>query len=45
MFNLVGFSVAVNDGYPKVVEAADRVSDSNGKEGAIELLKALLERA
>lgn len=44
MFNLVGFSVAVNDGYPSVVEAADRVTDSNGKEGAIELLKALLER-
>ena len=45
MFNLVGFSVAVNDSYPNVVEAADRVSDSNGKQGAIELLKALLERA
>jgi len=45
MFNLVGFSVAVNDGYADVVEAADRVTDSNGKEGAIELLKALLERS
>ena len=45
MFNLVGFSVAVNDAYPNVVEAADCVAESSGKEGAIELLKALLERA
>jgi len=45
MFDLVGFSVAVNDAYPNVVEAADCVTESSGKEGAIELLKALLERA
>ncbi len=45
MFDLVGFSVAVNDAYPNVVEAADCVAESSGKEGAIELLKALLERA
>ena len=42
MFNLVGFSVAVNDEYPGVVEAADCLTDSRGKEGSVELLRALL---
>tara|TARA_Y100000588_G_scaffold389912_1_gene493910 strand:- start:54 stop:767 length:714 start_codon:yes stop_codon:yes gene_type:complete len=42
MFDLVGFSVAVNDEYPGVVEAADCLTEGRGKEGALELLKALL---
>tara|TARA_B100000029_G_scaffold409596_1_gene411213 strand:- start:47 stop:760 length:714 start_codon:yes stop_codon:yes gene_type:complete len=42
MFDLVGFSVAVNDEYPGVVEAANCLTESRGKEGALELLKALL---
>ena len=42
MFNLVGFSVAVNDEFPGVVEAADCLTESRGKDGALELLKALL---
>ena len=42
MFNLVGFSVAVNDEFPGVVDAADCLTESRGKEGSVELLKALL---
>ena len=42
MFGLVGFSVAVSDEFPDVVKAADCITDSRGKEGSIELLKALL---
>lgn len=42
MFELVGFSVAVSDEFPDVVNAADCITDSRGKEGSIELLKALL---
>ena len=42
MFELVGFSVAVSDEFPDVVKAADCITDSRGKEGSIELLKALL---
>ena len=42
MFELVGFSVAVSDEFPDVVKAADCITDSPGKEGSIELLKALL---
>ena len=44
MFNLVGFSVAVNDEFPGVVDAADYLTESRGKEGSIELLKGLLEK-
>ena len=43
MFNLVGFSVAVNDEYSEVVDAADCLTERRGKEGSIELLKALLD--
>ncbi len=43
MFNLVGFSVAVNDEVTEVVEAADCLTFNRGKEGSVELLKALLE--
>ena len=43
MFNLVGFSVAVNDELPEVVEASDCLTFNRGKEGSVELLKSLLE--
>tara|TARA_B100000287_G_scaffold77267_1_gene69365 strand:+ start:4406 stop:5170 length:765 start_codon:yes stop_codon:yes gene_type:complete len=42
MFDLVGFSVAVNDEFPGVVSAADCITDNRGKEGSVELLRALL---
>ena len=42
MFDLVGYSVAVSDHYPEVVSSADTVTDQKGKDGSIELLKALL---
>tara|TARA_B100000575_G_scaffold141960_1_gene113221 strand:+ start:3887 stop:4609 length:723 start_codon:yes stop_codon:yes gene_type:complete len=44
MFNLVGFSVSVSRNYDEVVRAADLVTDAHGKEGSLELLKALCER-
>ena len=44
MFDLVGFSVSVSRNYPEVVQAADLVTDAHGKEGSLELLKALSER-
>ena len=44
MFDLVGFSVSVSRNYPEVVQAADLVTDAHGKEGSLELLKALCER-
>lgn len=44
MFDLVGFSVSVSENYPEVVQAADLVTDAHGKEGSLELLKALCER-
>ena len=44
MFDLVGFSVSVSSNYPEVVQAADLVTDAHGKEGSLELLKALCER-
>ena len=45
MFGTVGFSVAVNDQFPEVVEAADCITDARGKDGSIELLNELLSRA
>ncbi len=42
MFDLVGYSVAVSDHYPEVVSSADTVTEQKGKDGSIELLKALL---
>lgn len=45
MFETVGFSVAVNDQFPEVVEAADCITESRGKDGSIELLNELLSRA
>ena len=45
MFDLVGFSVSVSRNYPEVVQAADLVTDAHGKEGSLELLKALCERS
>ena len=42
MFDLVGFSVAVNDQFPEVSEAADIITESRGKGGSVELLRALL---
>ncbi len=44
MFDLVGFSVSVSRNYDEVVRAADLVTDAQGKEGSLELLKALCER-
>ena len=44
MFDLVGFSVSVSRNYPEVVQAADLVTDAHGKEGSLELLRALCER-
>tara|TARA_B100000131_G_C18061585_1_gene590672 strand:- start:86 stop:802 length:717 start_codon:yes stop_codon:yes gene_type:complete len=44
MFNLVGYSVAVSDEFADVVEAADCLTESRGKEGSVELLKALIAR-
>tara|TARA_Y100001935_G_C17301158_1_gene509355 strand:- start:54 stop:776 length:723 start_codon:yes stop_codon:yes gene_type:complete len=44
MFDLVGFSVSVSRNYDEVVRAADLVTDAHGKEGSLELLKALCER-
>ena len=44
MFDLVGFSVSVSRNYDEVVKAADLVTDAHGKEGSLELLKALCER-
>ncbi|MEE2624733.1 MAG: HAD hydrolase family protein [Candidatus Thermoplasmatota archaeon] len=44
MFDVVGFSVAVNDAYPGVVEAANCVTDNPGKDGSVELLRELLRR-
>ena len=43
MFDLVGLSVAVNDEFPGVVSSADCITDSRGKEGSVELLRALLD--
>ena len=42
MFDLVGLSVAVNDEFPEVPMSADRITESRGKYGSIELLRALL---
>tara|TARA_B100000959_G_scaffold274955_1_gene327555 strand:- start:3833 stop:4558 length:726 start_codon:yes stop_codon:yes gene_type:complete len=43
MFELVGFSVAVSEAFPEVVEAANCVTENTGKSGAVELLEALVE--
>jgi hydroxymethylpyrimidine pyrophosphatase-like HAD family hydrolase len=42
MFDLVGLSVAVNDEFPEVSMSADYTTDSRGKAGSVELLRALL---
>ncbi|MCH1592187.1 MAG: phosphoglycolate phosphatase [Candidatus Thalassarchaeaceae archaeon] len=42
MFDLVGFSVAVSERFPNVVESADYITKEKGKNGSIELLKELL---
>ena len=44
MFDMVDFGVCVNSGYSNVVEAADTVTDAHGKEGSLELLRALIDR-
>ena len=43
MFDFVGYSVAVNDKFPEVVDSADCVTQQKGLEGAIELIRALLD--
>ena len=43
MFELCGSSVAVNDAYEGVAEAADLLTDARGTEGSVELLKALID--
>ena len=42
MFDMVGFSIAVSDHFPEVVSSADCITKERGKDGSIELLKALL---
>ena len=42
MFEYCGYSVAVNSGLRQVVEVADWLTESDGLEGTIELLRALL---
>tara|TARA_B100000287_G_scaffold195919_1_gene185042 strand:+ start:804 stop:1517 length:714 start_codon:yes stop_codon:yes gene_type:complete len=42
MFDLVGLSIAVNDEFPEVSMSADYTTDSRGKAGSVELLRALL---
>jgi len=43
MFELCGSSVAVNDAYEGVAEAADLLTDARGIEGSVELLRALID--
>ena len=43
MFGYCGYSVAVNSSLSEVVEAADFLTESDGLEGTVELLKALLD--
>ena len=43
MFELCGSSVAVNDAYEGVAEAADLLTDARGTEGSVELLRALID--
>jgi len=43
MFEYCGYSVAVNRSLSEVAEAADYSTESDGLEGTIELLNALLE--
>ena len=43
MFDLVGLSVAVNDEFPEVSLSADMVTESRGKDGSVELLRAVLD--
>ena len=42
MFDLVGLSVAVSDEFPEVSMSADMITESRGKDGSVELLRALL---
>ena len=44
MFNMVDCGVCVNSAYPSVIEAADAVTEAHGKEGSLELLRALIDR-
>jgi len=43
MFEYCGYSVAVNSSLNEVVEAADYLTQSDGLEGTIELLRTLLD--
>ena len=43
MFGYCCYSVAVNSSLSEVVEAADFLTESDGLEGTVELLKALLD--
>ncbi len=43
MFEMCGSSVAVNDAYEGVADAADLLTDARGTEGSVELLKALID--
>ncbi len=43
MFDLVGYSVAVDDKFPEVVASADCITHHMGLDGAVELLRALLD--
>ena len=43
MFDFVGYSVAVNDKFPEVVDSADCVTQQKGLKGTIELIRALLD--
>ena len=43
MFEMCGFSVAVNDAHDGVAEAADLLTESRGTEGSVELLRALID--
>jgi hydroxymethylpyrimidine pyrophosphatase-like HAD family hydrolase len=42
MFDLCGFSVAVNDARSSVVEGADCLTEARGTEGSLELLRAVI---
>ena len=43
MFDLVGLAVAVNDESEEVINSADIITTERGKNGTVELLKAIIE--
>ena len=43
MFNLAGLAVAVSDESEEVINSADIITNKRGKNGAVELLKAILD--